>query len=148
MKYRIKGLHSIWVALLKPYSATPKECVKIMVSSIYWIKANCADFTYVIKVSNSSKNNLLLCISKNEVNEKKKGVSVCLSTRNQIKDDMIFYDRTKYDKQARVIIIDKAAEIMERYKNEASMNYIFPTIKRCNPTQQKLYGRVKRKMRR
>lgn len=71
-------------------------------------------------------------------------IDVCLLTRNQIKDDVIIYERTKYDKQARVIIIDKATEIIERYRNEAYMNYVFPTIKRCNPTQQKLYGRVKR----
>lgn len=67
-----------------------------------------------------------------------------LLTRDQIKDDQIIYERTKYDKQARVIIVDKAAEIMEKYRNEAYMNYVFPTIKQCNPTQSKLYGRVKR----
>lgn len=71
-------------------------------------------------------------------------IDVCLLTRSQIKDDLIIYDRTKYDKQARVIIIDKASEIIERYRTEAYMNYVFPTIKRYNPTQQKLYGRVKR----
>lgn len=71
-------------------------------------------------------------------------IDVCLLTRSQIKDDMIIYDRTKYDKQARVIVIDKAAEIIERYRSEAYMNYVFPTIKRYNPTQSKLYGRVKR----
>lgn len=57
---------------------------------------------------------------------------------------MIIYDRTKYDKQKRVIIIDKTAKTMERYSDEASMNYISPTTKRCNPTQSKLYGRVGR----
>lgn len=57
-------------------------------------------------------------------------IDVCLLTHNQIKGDMIIYDRTKYDKQARVIIIDKAAEIIERYQSEAYMNYVFPTIKR------------------
>lgn len=71
-------------------------------------------------------------------------IDVCLLTRDQIKGDQIIYERTKYDKQARVIIINKAVEIIERYKHEASMNYVFPTIKRCNPIQQKLYGRVKR----
>ena len=71
-------------------------------------------------------------------------IDVCLLTRDQIKDDQIIYERTKYDKQARVIIVDKAAEIMEKYRNEAYMNYVFPTIKQCNPTQSKLYGRVKR----
>ena len=43
-----------------------------------------------------------------------------------------------------LIIIDKAAEIIERHQSEAYMNYVFPTIKHCNPTQSKLYGRVKR----
>ena len=71
-------------------------------------------------------------------------IDVCLLTRDQIKDDQIIYERTKYDKQARVIIIDKAVEIIERYRTEAYMNYVFPTIKRCNLTQTKLYGRVKR----
>lgn len=71
-------------------------------------------------------------------------IDICLLTRDCIKDGMIIYERVKYDKQARVIIIDKAAEIIERYRTEASMNYVFPTIKRCNPTQSKLYGRVKR----
>lgn len=71
-------------------------------------------------------------------------IDVCLMTRDWIKGEMIIYERTKYDKQARVIIIDKATEIIERYRKEASMNYVFPTIKRCNPTQSKLYGRVRR----
>lgn len=42
-----------------------------MVDNIQRIKSNYTDFTYIIKVSNSSKNDPLLCISKNEVNEKK-----------------------------------------------------------------------------
>ena len=46
-------------------------------------------------------------------------IDVCLLTRDRIKGDMIIYDRTKFDKQARV-------------------------IKRCNPPQAKLYGRIKR----
>lgn len=40
-----------------------------------------------------------------------------------LKDDMIIYERTKYDKQTRVIIIVKVAEVIERYRNEAYMNY-------------------------
>ena len=71
-------------------------------------------------------------------------VDAGLLIKNQIKWDLIIYDRIKYEKQARVIIIDKARELIERYKDEASMNYVFPTIKRCNPTQSKLYGWVKR----
>ena len=42
-----------------------------MGSSIQRIKTNCAVFTYVIKVRNSSESNPLPCISKNEANEKK-----------------------------------------------------------------------------
>ena len=79
-----------------------------------------------------------------EIMEQIEAFDRTLLTRNQIKDDMIIYDRTKYDNQVRVIIIDKVAEIIERYHTEAYMNYVFPAIKRCNPTQSKLYGRVKR----
>jgi len=50
-----------------------------MTSSIHCTNTNCTDFTYEIKVSNSSKNNPLLCISKNEVNKNKKGVSFNLA---------------------------------------------------------------------
>ncbi len=71
-------------------------------------------------------------------------IDVCLMTRDWIKGDMIIYDRTKFDKQGRAIITSKAAEIMERYRGDAYMNYVFPTIKKCNPTQEQLYGRVKR----
>lgn len=71
-------------------------------------------------------------------------IDVCLLTRDRIKDDIIIYDRTKFDKQARVILTDKAIGIIDRYRDTAYMNYVFPTIKRCNPTQAKLYGRVKR----
>lgn len=71
-------------------------------------------------------------------------IDICLLTRDRIRDGMIIYDRTKFDIQARVILIDNAVEIIERYRSEAYMNYVFPTIKRCNPTQSKLYGRVKR----
>lgn len=71
-------------------------------------------------------------------------IDVCLLTRDLIKSDMIIYDRMKCDKEARVLIIDKAAEIIERYRTEASMNYVFPVIKRRNPTQSKLYDRCHR----
>ena len=42
-----------------------------MVNNIHKIRTNYTDFTYIITVSNSSKNNSLSCISKNEGNEKK-----------------------------------------------------------------------------
>lgn len=42
-----------------------------MVSNIDQTKTDCADFTYVIKVSNTSENDPLLGISKNEAYEKK-----------------------------------------------------------------------------
>lgn len=42
-----------------------------MVNDIHQIRTFCTSFTYIIKVSNSRGNNPLLCISKNEGNEKK-----------------------------------------------------------------------------
>ena len=42
-----------------------------MGSNIHQIRTVYTYFTYIIKVSNSGKNNPLFCISKNEVNEKK-----------------------------------------------------------------------------
>ena len=71
MKCLMKRSLSIWVAQSKPYSDIPKKCVKIMVNNIHKMRTNYTNFTYIIKVSNSSKNNSLSCISKNEGNEKK-----------------------------------------------------------------------------
>lgn len=42
-----------------------------MVNNMHKIRTNYTDFTCIIKVSNSSKNNSFSCISKNEGNEKK-----------------------------------------------------------------------------
>ena len=55
-----------------------------MTSSIHCTNTNCTDFTYEIKVSNSSKNNPLLCISKNEVNKNKKVLFFLTQTPEQL----------------------------------------------------------------
>ena len=45
---------------------------------------------------------------------------------------------------ARVVLIDKAAEIIERYRTESYMNYVFPVFKWKKMDQVHMYATVKR----
>ncbi len=58
------------------------------------------------------------------------GVDICHMERSWIKGDTIEYERTKYPNKARVILTDKAADLIEKYRNEAYMNYVFPIFKK------------------
>ncbi len=71
-------------------------------------------------------------------------IDICYLTKDCLKGDMIVYERTKYDKQARTLLIDKAKVLIEKYANDGYMNYVFPIIKLKHMTQEQIYGRSKR----
>lgn len=71
-------------------------------------------------------------------------IDICFLTKDNIKGDMLIYDRTKSDKQARVILIDKAKKLLGKYVNAGYMNYVFPIFKKRNLTQKQLYNRSTR----
>lgn len=71
-------------------------------------------------------------------------IDVCYLERDRIKDGMIVYERIKLDRVARVVLIDKAAEIIERYRTESYMNYVFPVFKWKKMDQAHMYATVKR----
>ncbi len=70
-------------------------------------------------------------------------IDIYFLEKGRIKDGMIVYERIKLDRIARVLLIDKAAEIIERYKTEGYMNYVFP-IFRKKMNQAHLYVTVSR----
>lgn len=71
-------------------------------------------------------------------------IDVCYLERDRIKDGMIIYERIKLDRVARVVLIDKAAEIIERYRTESYMNYVFPVFKWKKMDQAHMYATVSR----
>lgn len=71
-------------------------------------------------------------------------IDVCYLERDRVKDGMIVYERIKLDRVARVVLIDKAAEIIERYRTESYMNYVFPVFKWKKMDQAHMYATVKR----
>lgn len=71
-------------------------------------------------------------------------IDICFLAKDNIKNGMIIYNRIKSDQQARVIIIDKAQVLLDKYSNVSYMNYAFPIFKRKNQTQPQLYKRCSR----
>lgn len=71
-------------------------------------------------------------------------IDVCFLERKSIKDDIISFERIKCDKMVKIVLVDKAKDLIEKYRKEAYMNYAFPIFKKRNMTQAQMYGRVKR----
>lgn len=57
---------------------------------------------------------------------------------------MIILERIKCEKYVRVILVDKAKAIIEKYRKEAYMNYVFPVFKLKNTTEARMYKRASR----
>ena len=77
------------------------------------------------------------------------GIDICHMERSWIKGDTIEYERTKYPNKARVILTDKAAGLIEKYRDEAYMNYVFPIFKKRNmspPSRMNSVGYVNKRV--
>lgn len=70
------------------------------------------------------------------------GIDICYMEHSWIKGETIIYERIKEDKVAKVILIDKAKAIIEKYRKEGYMNYVFPIFKLKKLTQTQMYNRV------
>lgn len=71
-------------------------------------------------------------------------IDICYLTQGCIKNDEIAFERIKCNKQVRVILINKAKGLIEKYKEEAYMNYVFPIFKRCDQSEKHKYELVSR----
>ncbi|MDL2320142.1 integrase [Alistipes sp. OttesenSCG-928-B03] len=58
------------------------------------------------------------------------GVDICHMEHSWIKNGTIEYERIKYPNRARVILTDKAIALIEKYRKEAHMDYVFPVFKK------------------
>lgn len=55
-------------------------------------------------------------------------VDVCYLTWESIKEDKIIYERMKFPKQAKPLLIEKAKHIIEKYRGTGFENYVFPVF--------------------
>ena len=69
-------------------------------------------------------------------------IDICFLEKDRIKDGIIIYERIKLARVAQVLLIDKAAEIIELYRTEGYMNYVFPIFKWKKMDHAHLYATV------
>lgn len=70
-------------------------------------------------------------------------VDVCNLTWDLIQDDCIIYERIKFPKTAKPILLKKAREILNKYKGTGYGNYVFPIFTHKHTTTEKKTTRVK-----
>lgn len=70
-------------------------------------------------------------------------VDVCNLTWDLVQEDRIVYERIKFPKTAKPILLKKAKDIMNKYKDMGYENYVFPIFTRKHTTTTKKMTRVK-----
>ena len=70
-------------------------------------------------------------------------VDVCNLTWDLIQADCIIYERIKFPKTAKPILLKKAREILNKYKGTGYGNYVFPIFTHKHTTTEKKTTRVK-----
>ncbi len=70
-------------------------------------------------------------------------VDVCNLTWDMVEDDRIVYERIKFPKTAKPILLQKARDIMDKYRGKCYSNYVFPVLTHKHTTTSKKRTRVK-----
>ena len=70
-------------------------------------------------------------------------VDVCNLTWDMIEDDRIVYERMKFPKKAKPILLQKAKDILNKYKGMGYDNYVFPIFSSKHDSTSKKTTRVK-----
>lgn len=70
-------------------------------------------------------------------------VDVCNLTWDSVQEDRIVYERIKFPKTAKPILLKKAKDIMNKYKGTGYENYVFLVFTRKHTTTVKKTTRVK-----
>ena len=69
-------------------------------------------------------------------------VDVCNLTWNMIQGDKIIYERIKYPKKAKPMLLKPGREIIQRYKGTGYANYVFPIFTANHDTAIKKQNKV------
>lgn len=67
---------------------------------------------------------------------------VCYLTWDCIKDNMLIYERMKTSKCAKMVLTDKASNIINKYKDKSCGNFVFPVIQEKHVTEKQKNNRV------
>ena len=70
-------------------------------------------------------------------------VDVCNLTWDLVQEDRIVYERIKFPKTAKPVLLKKAKDIMNKYKGTGYGNYVFPVFTHKHTTTTKKTTRVK-----
>lgn len=70
-------------------------------------------------------------------------VDVCNLTWDLVQEDRIVYERIKFPKTAKPLLLKKAKDIMDKYKGTGYGNYVFPVFTHKHTTTAKKTTRVK-----
>lgn len=70
-------------------------------------------------------------------------VDVCNLTWDSVQEDRIVYERIKFPKTAKPVLLKKARDILNKYKGTGYGNYVFPVFTRKHTTTAKKTTRVK-----
>ena len=70
-------------------------------------------------------------------------VDVCNLTWDSVQEDRIVYERIKFPKTAKPVLLKKARDIMNKYKGTGYENYVFPVFTHKHATTTKKTTRVK-----
>ena len=70
-------------------------------------------------------------------------VDVCNLTWDSVQEDRIVYERIKFPKTAKPVLLKKARDIMSKYKGTGYENYVFPVFTHKHTTTAKKTTRVK-----
>jgi len=70
-------------------------------------------------------------------------VDVCNLTWDSVQEDRIIYERIKFPKTAKPVLLKKARDILNKYKGTGYGNYVFPVFTRKHTTTAKKTTRVK-----
>lgn len=69
-------------------------------------------------------------------------VDVCHLTHDLIQGNQVIYERMKFPKIGKPLLIDKSKRIIEKYKGQCIDNYVFPVFTRKHTTEAKMRNRV------
>lgn len=69
-------------------------------------------------------------------------VDVCYLTWDSIKEDKIIYERMKFPKQAKPLLIEKEKKIIEKYRGTGFENYVFPVFTHKHKTDMQSTKRI------
>lgn len=67
---------------------------------------------------------------------------ICYLTWECIADDMLIYERMKTRKQAKMVLTDKALNIINKYKDKSYGNFIFPILQEKHVTEKQKDSRI------